>query len=345
MTSVVKSVLALGILCLAIVLGTSHVHSRRADRHVYRLLHYGRNEMYEDVVEEYHHLPENRRSGSLVQSYYEDAKSKVGDNSGFRLMPTFETPDAIALAVFVLGLFALRFWLKPKERHLYSKEKTVSVPDAPTSGQIAFIKRFNNGIVPVGLTKDSAAIMIKDHLAKLSMMSRRQQIDIRPAEFMSGSKSYREKIKLERERKRAQEKLARQQEQERRRQERETQKAQKAIDRLYDKRLAEEQKLIKAREDALSGVTRKLKTAKAQAIQELQNLVNDILADKKIEPQEVRQLKAWLIANRQSPDDFAPMLKLIDESLVDGIIDADETQAIYEGVIDCLLTLRERRSN
>ena len=37
------------------------------------------------------------------------------------------------------------------------------------------------------------------------------------------------------------------------------------------------------------------------------------------------------------------MIKLIDESLVDGIIDADETQAIYEGVIDCLITLRERK--
>ena len=34
----------------------------------------------------------------------------------------------------------------------------------------------------------------------------------------------------------------------------------------------------------------------------------------------------------------------IDKSLVDGIIDEEETQAIYEGVIDCLLTLRERKS-
>jgi hypothetical protein len=88
----------------------------------------------------------------------------------------------------------------------------------------------------------------------------------------------------------------------------------------------------------------KSRNAKLQAIQELQNLVNDILTDKRIEPQEVRQLKAWLIANRQSPSDFAPMFKLIDESLVDGIIDADETQAIYEGVIDCLITLRERKN-
>lgn len=80
-----------------------------------------------------------------------------------------------------------------------------------------------------------------------------------------------------------------------------------------------------------------------QTVQEFQGLVNDILADKKIEPQEVRQLKAWLMAHRQKPDDFAAMFKVIDESLVDGIIDTDETQAIYEGIIDCLITLRERR--
>ena len=80
-----------------------------------------------------------------------------------------------------------------------------------------------------------------------------------------------------------------------------------------------------------------------ETVQEFQGLVNDILADKIIEPQEVRQLKAWLMAHRQNPDDFAAMFKVIDESLVDGIIDTDETQAIYEGIIDCLITLRERR--
>lgn len=80
-----------------------------------------------------------------------------------------------------------------------------------------------------------------------------------------------------------------------------------------------------------------------QVVQELQNLVNDILADKRIDPQEVRQLKAWLIAHKQTPEDFSQMLKIIDDSLIDGIIDGNETQAIYEGVIDCLITLRERR--
>ena len=88
-----------------------------------------------------------------------------------------------------------------------------------------------------------------------------------------------------------------------------------------------------------------MKTDKARTILELQNLVNDILADKVIEPQEVRQLKAWLLENQRAADEFAPMLKVIDDSLQDGIIDAEETQALYEGVIDCLVTLRSRTSN
>ena len=70
--------------------------------------------------------------------------------------------------------------------------------------------------------------------------------------------------------------------------------------------------------------------------------MNDILADNKIEPQEVRRLKAWLLSNQQSQNDFAAMLKLIDDSLVDGVIDEEETQALYEGIMDCLVTLRER---
>lgn len=85
---------------------------------------------------------------------------------------------------------------------------------------------------------------------------------------MSGSKSYREKAKLERDRKRAQEKVAKQQEQERRLREREAQKAQKAADRLYDRRMAEEEKLFKVREEARDGITYKVRNAKAQTIYE-----------------------------------------------------------------------------
>ena len=343
MTPVIKAVLALGALCLALVLGTSFVPSRRAQAHYHHLVYSARNGMPEQVVAEYHKLPGKFRVQPLVKAYYVEAKEKVGDRIWFDVLPTFESFDAIALGVFATGMFVLWLWAVPRKQKLYTRDRPILQPDAPTEGQLAFVRRFNNGIVPVGLTRATAASMIKNHLARLSSMSKRQKLDISPLEFLSGSKKHREQMRIERERKRAQEKLARQQEQERRRQEREAQRAQKAADRLYDKRLAEEEKLRKAKEERMEGVVHRTRSAKALAIQELQNLVNDILEDKKIEAQEVRQLKAWLLANKQAPEDFAQMLKIIDDSLVDGIIDAEETQAIYEGVIDCLITLRERR--
>lgn len=344
MTSVVKAVLALAALCLTVAVGVSSAHNSRALRHYYRFLYAGRNEKYDEALEEYKYLPEKWRSDHLADSYYIDAKEQTGRDVKPRLFPTVEKADVMALAIFAFGVMILLSLVSPKEQKLYSREKNVPLPNPPTDGQLSFIRRINGGIVPVGLTRESAAMMIKNHIAKVSQSSRRQKIDVSPLEFMSGSRSYRERMRLEREHKRAQEKLVRQQEQEKRRQEREAQRAQKAADRLYDKRLSEEEKLIKAREEAASGLVRKSRNTKAQAIQDLQNLVNDILADKRIEPQEVRKLKAWLMANKQCPDDFAQMFKLIDESLIDGIIDADETQAIYEGVIDCLITLRERRN-
>ena len=343
MTPVVKTVLSLGILCLAFVFGISFVSPARAQKHYHRLMYAAHNDLPEQVIAEYHHLPKKLRL--IVQSHYDEARKVIEDSARLSdLFPTMEAADAVSLAVFVLGMVAFWLWLVPRTKNPPAQKKAVVVSDAPTKWQIEFIRRFNNGIIPVGLTQTTAASMINNHLARISAMSKRQNIDISPAEFMTGSRSYREKMKLERERKRAQEKLERQREQERRQQEREAQKAQKAIDRLYEKRVAEEEKLIKAREDSSAGVVRRARSAKALAIQELQNLVNDILADKKIEPQEVRRLKAWLMANRQSSDDFASMFRIIDESLVDGIIDAEETQAIYEGVIDCLITLRERRT-
>lgn len=345
MTPVAKTALALLALCMAMLFGVSRVHNARSNSHWHRLVYSGRNGRNEEVVQEYHRMMPKHRENSLVQAYYQEARSKVGDATGFDLLPTAEPSDFIALAVFAFGMFAFWLWLKPsKARRLYSKPIVSMSPDSPTEGQLSFIRRFNNGIVPVGLTKDAATRMIKEHLSMLGNFSKSQRVDVSLAEFMTGSKSYREKIRLERERKRAQEKLARQQEQERRRQERDMERARKAADKLYGKRIAEEGRLIKAREESDDRMLKKRLNAKAQTILEFQNLVNDILADKRIDAQEVRQLKAWLLANRNSPADFARMIKLIDESLLDGIIDEEETQAIYEGVIDCLITLRERRN-
>lgn len=346
MTPVVKTVLALSSLCFAVAIGSVAAHHARADKHYYRLVHAGRNENHEIVVSEYHKLPASLRARPLVKSFYEEAREQVGDGVHFDIFPTTESSDLYALAIFSLGAFCIFLWVVPRTpeaRKLYSKEKTAVPQNSPTEGQLAFIRRINNGIIPAGLTNASAAMMIKEYISRVGMETRRQRIDISPSELMTGSMSYREKMRIERERKRAQEQLARQKEQERRRLECEERREKKAADRLYEKRIAEEERLIKARGEQKDGITHKTRSAKAQAIHEFQSLVNEILADKQINPQEVRQLKAWLMANRQSPDDFAQMFKLMDESLVDGIIDAKETQAIYEGVIDCLITLRERR--
>lgn len=342
MTPIRKIVLALAGVCLALALGTSCVHSARARLHYNRLCRYGGNDMHEGVISEYHKLPKAMRKAPLVKMHYDKARQSVGDSSILDLFPTMEFLDVVAFAAFAIGVLVLFRCIVPQMQKLYSQERPAAQPDSPTAGQLAFIRRLNNGIVPMGLTKAGAAVMIKTQLSKLSAMSTQQRIDISPAELMSVSKSYRENMRIERERKRAREKLERQLEQERHQREREALREKKAVDRLYEKRLAEEEKLIKARTYAGEGVIHKARNAKTKTIQELQNLVNDILADKKIEAQEVRRLKAWLMANKQSPDDFAQMFKLIDESLIDGVIDETETQAIYEGVIDCLIALRER---
>ena len=352
MTPVVKSVLALAALCVMLLAGTSAAHHVRADKHYYRLLYAARNDNPEQVVTEYRCLPRAFRERPIVKEYYKkaykEARPKVGKvvRDSFVFVPTLEKCDVYALFVFAAGLFLLFLWVTPRNPKLqrrYSKDKTPGAQDSPTEGQMAFIRRINNGIIPVGLTNATATTMIKEYISKVGMASKRQRIDVSPTEFLTGSKSHRERMKLERERRRAQEKLARQQEMARRQQEREALREKKLADRLYEKRIAEEERLIKAREEEHSGLERKARSAKARTIQEFQSLVNGILADKRIDPQEVRQLKAWLVANRQSESDFAQMFRLIDESLVDGVIDADETQAIYEGVIDCLITLRERK--
>ncbi len=345
MTPTNKIVIALSALCLAVVIGTAGAHKNRTNKHYQRLLYGMRNGKPDMVVSEYHRMPRNYRSNQLVKSAYDEARKKVGDCQRLDFMPTMESADLMSLGVLVLGLFGLWKGMMPKTCKQPASQKASEAPDAPTEGQIAFIRRINNGVVPVGLTRLSAAEMVASYLSRMGTSSNAHKIYISPGEFMSSSRGYRDKMKLEHDRKRAQEKIARQQEQERRLREREAQKAQKAAERHLDRSMAEEEKLFKVRDEMRDGILRKARNAKAQKIQEFQELVNGILADNRIEPQEVRQLKAWLLANRQEPDDFTQMLKVIDESLVDGIIDSDETQAIYEGAIDCLITLRDRRGS
>ena len=38
------------------------------------------------------------------------------------------------------------------------------------------------------------------------------------------------------------------------------------------------------------------------------------------------------------------MFKLIDSAIMDGAIDEEEPQSLYEGMLDCITTLRKRQS-
>lgn len=345
MTPVQRIVLILGGICLALVVGVASANAARVTKHYTCLILAAKNGDSAKVVAEYHKLPHRERRSQRVIDRYEEATKEVKDGVRFDVFPNVDKPDAVALGVFLFGVLCMGFVAAPRKRRVYVKEKETVAPDLPTEGQLTIIRRINGGIVPIGLTRAAASEIINRHLTRVSAASARQRIDISPLEFMSPSKRRREELRVERERKRAQDKLARQQEQERRKEERAAEKAKKAEERLYDRRIAEENRLLKAREERREGVVHKTRSEKAKVIQELQDLVNDILEDKKIEPQEVRQLKAWLLANKQDASDFVKMIRILDESLEDGIIDEKETQAIYEGVIDCLLTIRDRPSS
>lgn len=365
MTPIRKLVLFFLALCLVCIASVSGAHSARALKHFHRLIYAGRNENYNSVIAEYNRLPIRMQNQPRVKSYYDEAVAKHGKHNQMSpLLPGVDHVDIVA-AFGGMGIMILMcgIILKSKERQNKSLEGIVNKrvsnggtysaikvkARTPTEAQIRFIKRMNKGIVPLGLTRDEAAKIINRFLERMSEDIGGPQLDLSPGEMMTSSETKKKQMKLERERRRAAASVARRKEQEARkaaqetrRLEREAIKAKKAEDKLYDKRIAEEEKLLKAREDSNNGVVKKAKTEKAKTIQEFQNFVNGILADKVIDPQEVRQLKAWLIANKRSQNDFDTMLKLIDETLADGIIDENETQLLYEGIIDCLIALRGR---
>ena len=79
MTPVAKTVLSLGILCLALVFGISFVSTTRVQRHYHRLMYAAHNNMPEQVVNEYHHLP--RKLRLIVQSHYDEACKVIDDSA------------------------------------------------------------------------------------------------------------------------------------------------------------------------------------------------------------------------------------------------------------------------
>lgn len=63
---------------------------------------------------------------------------------------------------------------------------------------------------------------------------------------------------------------------------------------------------------------------------------NGILADDVIEIRELEILKSWLNRHKRRRDDFHTMLKLIDDVVADGVVDADELQRLYAAAVEVL---------
>ena len=91
---ITKTVLSLGILCLALVLGMSFVSTTRAQKHYHRLMYAAHNNLPEQVIAEYHHLPKKLRL--IVQSHYDEARKVIEDSARLSdLFPTMEAADAL----------------------------------------------------------------------------------------------------------------------------------------------------------------------------------------------------------------------------------------------------------
>lgn len=122
--------------------------------------------------------------------------------------------------------------------------------------------------------------------------------------------------------------------------------AEKEAQKVFDRRKKEETSL-KLLADEMSSPdykARKSRSKRVQDLKEFQILVNKVIEDSVIEVEEVLEIKSWLAEHKVLDDDFAEMFKLIDSAIMDGAIDEEETQRLYEGMLDCIGTLRKRQS-
>ena len=87
---------------------------------------------------------------------------------------------------------------------------------------------------------------------------------------------------------------------------------------------------------------RRLRSKKSKDVLEFRILVNKIIEDNEITADEVVSVRDWLLAHKVLDDDFQSMLTTIDAALEDGVVDEIETTKLYEGMLDCIITLRHR---
>ena len=189
MTPVRKIELSLLCLCAAVVAGIYVAKYNCATKHYYHLTFASRNNYHEQVISEYHQLPRSLQEKSTVRDMYERAAKEVKDKVYFDRSPSLGKADVFALVMFVLFFCGFLCVTRPKNLKKCTVETAVDISDKPSEGQLQFIRRINNGIVPSGLTKETASSFIKNRLSRISEYTRRQRIEISPLDVMASSLS------------------------------------------------------------------------------------------------------------------------------------------------------------
>ena len=312
MTERLKQFCFIAAAVLAVLVGTASYSNDATTKAFKRFISAHAKEDYVGVVREYNLLPKSLREDKSVVWKYNNAKEQLDVAAGCSKRVNLVLP--IAFVAICVSMIMLVYLLLTQEKSVAQKQlKTIKIPEAASSAQREFIRRMNRGYVPAGLSKGQASGMIEEFIERpTNSNATLQKIAIEVTEIMPES---------------------------------EIRKQRQQEERNFKKREVEEEKLYALRDKVRNGeyAERKAKTSRQQEFQEFQKLVVDILADNRIEPQEVRVLKAWLEIHKKDEADFKSMFLLIDRTLEDGIIDEQETQQLYEGILDCIITLRARK--
>ena len=83
------------------------------------------------------------------------------------------------------------------------------------------------------------------------------------------------------------------------------------------------------------------RTKRTRDLSEFQHLLSAVFADGVIEPSEAVQIQEWLVAHKVKEDDFAFALKLL-PAVIDGTATESMSESVYNSLLDCLQELRNR---
>lgn len=313
--------------CLALFVGAygwTRAYELRQERYAHTAFVEGR---HREGIERYRNLSEEGKKRMHLTQLAEDACAELGlSKEALKGGVSWGCIGWIGAACSAI-IFALIVSLRKQE-----SAKCVETTPMATPAQIAMIRKLSHWQSTVGLTQEAASALITSLMERATAQPCSAQT-IDPYRFMTPSQA-----------RRARERAEKAQAREERDREREHLREERAKEQLFKKREAEQERLYKLRDAIQAGDTiRKSGKEKIRVIQDFQSLMLGILADNRIEPQEVRQIKAWLVEHSQYPNEFRKAISLFDDALKDGVISDVEQSLIFEAVLDCLITLRARK--